>query len=96
MAEVYRQKVESLAAAHAHEDDALRVGAGGAARVHRPHLIPPGNGFLEVSGDLGRMLAAAAGERLGAELGAVVIAGCGGSQPAEFGVLMGGSLVSQS
>jgi hypothetical protein len=30
-----------------------------------------------VRGDLGRMLAAAAGERVGAVLGAVVIGGCG-------------------
>ena len=41
-------------------------------------IIPPGDGFLEVRRDLGQMLAAAAGERARAVLGAVVIVGCGG------------------
>jgi len=45
-------------------------------------VIPPGDGLLEVRGDLGRMLAAAAGERAGEALAAVAYDGCGGSQPA--------------
>ena len=43
--------------------------------------IPAGDGKLMVFGDLGRMLATAAGERDGSMLAAVVECGCGGSKP---------------
>jgi hypothetical protein len=41
-------------------------------------VIPAGDGLLEVRGDLGRMLATAAGERDGSILAAVVDNGCRG------------------
>ena len=41
-------------------------------------VTPPGEGLLEVRGDLGRMLAAAAGERAGEALASVAYDGCGG------------------
>ena len=46
-----------------------------------------------VFGNLGRMLAAAAGERDGSILAAVFESGCGGPQHAEFGLRVGGGIV---
>ncbi len=80
MAVVYRQKVEALAAALSHEDDALRESARESLRGFITAIvIPPGDGLLEVRGDLGMMLAATGrdGEAL-----ACVQGGCGGPQPA--------------
>ncbi len=80
---MYREKVTSLAAALAHDDDTLRESAREALRGFITAIvIPPGNGLLEVRGDLGRMLSAAAGERAGEALAAVAYVGCGGVQPA--------------
>jgi site-specific DNA recombinase len=79
MATVYRQKVERLAAALAHEDEDQREAARSSLRGFIDRIvIPPGDGKLMVLGDLGRMLATAAGERDGATLAAVVEDGCGG------------------
>ena len=73
MATVYREKVERLAAALAHEDEDQREAARSALRGFIDQIvIPAGDGLLEVRGDLGRMLATAAGERDGSILTAVV------------------------
>jgi site-specific DNA recombinase len=65
LATVYRQKVERLAAALAHEDEDQREAARSALRGFIDQIvIPPRDALLEVRGDLGKMLTAAAGEGL--------------------------------
>ncbi len=79
MATIYRQKVERLADALQHPDEEQREAARTSLRGFIDAIIiPVGNGLLEVRGDLGRMLAAVAGEREGSLLAAVVESGCGG------------------
>jgi hypothetical protein len=46
-----------------------------------------------VFGNLGRMLAAAAGEREGSILATVLESGCGGSQPPSVDGVVGGGLI---
>ncbi len=55
-------------------------------------IIPPGDGLLQVVGNFGEMLTAASGWN-GSTLAAVGYVGCGGTQPAEFGVLLGSGVV---
>jgi hypothetical protein len=82
MATVYRQKVEQLAAALAHENEELREAARSGLRGFIDEIvIPPGDALLVVRGDLGRMLATVAGKRDGSMLAAVVESGCGDVQP---------------
>ena len=79
MATMYRQKVEQLASALSHEDEASREAARSTLRGFITAIvIPAGDGLLEVRGDLGRMLAAVAGERDGTVMAAVAYDGCGG------------------
>ena len=90
MADLYREKVQNLAAALAHDDEAQREAARTALRGFiEAIVIPPGEALRRVVGDLRRMLTAAAGPRDGAALATVVESGCGGPQPAEFGVRLG-------
>jgi hypothetical protein len=51
-------------------------------------VIPPDNGLLQVVGNFGEMLAAAAGRRAPA----VAYVGCGGSQQVVPAALLGGSV----
>lgn len=79
MATVYREKVEHLAAALAHEDETQRVTARETLRGFvEAIVIPPGDRLLEVRGDLGRMLRSAGGDRETIELADVAQGGCGG------------------
>jgi DNA invertase Pin-like site-specific DNA recombinase len=79
MAVVFRQKTMQLAAALEHEDEEQREVAREALRGFIDRIvIPPGEGLLQVVGNFGEMLAAAAG-RDGAT---VAYVGCGGVQPA--------------
>ena len=81
MAKVFEQKIEQLAAALEHEDAELRETARQALRGFIDRIvIPPGDGLLQVVGDLGSMLKAASGGN-GSTLAAVGNGGCGGSQP---------------
>jgi hypothetical protein len=84
MAEVFQQKTIRLAAAleHGPEHDAARQALGG---FLDKVIIPPGDGRLQVV--LGEMLTAASGGN-GSTLASVGNGGCGGRQPAEFGVLL--------
>ena len=76
MAEIFRQKTMQLAATLEHPDEARRESARQALRgfIDRV-LIPPGDGLLQVVGNLGEMLAAAGGRDGSAAVGYV---GCGG------------------
>ena len=77
MAQVFRQKTEMLAVALERDDE--HNTARQALRGFIDHIvIPPGEGLLQVVGDFGEMLKAAAG-RTGAA--AVGYGGCGGAQP---------------
>jgi hypothetical protein len=68
-----------------HEDLETRESARSAIRGFIDRIvIPPGDELLQVVGNLGEMLTAA-----GAAVGK---GGCGGAQPAEFGVRLGGGL----
>ena len=79
MSDTYRMKVEQLANALEHEDEQLREAAREALRGFVTAIvIPAGDGLLEVRGDLGRMLAAAANGPRGAALATVAYVGCGG------------------
>ena len=79
MRDVYRGKVEQLAAALEHEDLEQREAARSALRGFITAIvIPPGDALLTVRGDLGKMLAAAASGRDGSALAAVAYDGCGG------------------
>jgi hypothetical protein len=83
LADVYRSTVEQLAAALAHEDDAQREAARQTLRGFIDRIvIPPGDGLLQVVGNLGEMLTTAAGGRIGSAAVGVANSGCGGSQPA--------------
>ena len=71
MARVFDQKIEQLAAALEHEDDELRETAPQALRGFIDKIIiQPGDGLLQVVGNLGEMLTAASG-RNGSALAAV-------------------------
>jgi site-specific DNA recombinase len=82
MAEVYREKATALAAGLEHDEqrDAARLALRG---FLEKIIIPPGDGLLQVVGNVGVMLAAAQGRTVhqseALELGA--IGGCGGLQP---------------
>jgi hypothetical protein len=80
MAEVFRQKTATLAAAleRNEERDVARLALRG---FLEKIVIPPGDGLLQVIGKLGEMLAAAAGRKDPA-VAAVGNVGCGGPQPA--------------
>ena len=89
MAELFREKAATLAAGLEHDNQ--RDQARQALRNFVDKIvIPPGIGLLQVVGNLGAMLDAAAGQKMPGRQ-AVGNVGCGGSQPAEFGVrLVGG------
>jgi site-specific DNA recombinase len=76
MAEVFRQKATTLAAALEHDEqrDAARQALRG---FLEKIVIPPGEGLLQVVGNLGMMLAAAHG-RIRPAVSAVGYVGCGG------------------
>jgi site-specific DNA recombinase len=76
MAEIFRQKATQLAAAleHDEEHDAARQALRG---FIDKIVIPPGDGLLQVVGNLGEMLTAASG-RNGSVVAAVGQVGCGG------------------
>ena len=76
MAEVFRQKATALA--EGLEDDGQRDAARAALRGFvRAIIIPPEHGLLQVTGNLGAMLDAAAGQRMPGPQ-AVAYVGCGG------------------
>jgi site-specific DNA recombinase len=79
MAEVFRQKAATLAAGLEHDEqrDAARQALRG---FLEKIVIPPGDGLLQVVGNVGEMLTAAHG-RVGRAVSAVGYGGCGGSQP---------------
>jgi hypothetical protein len=88
MAEVFRQKTMQLAAGLEHQgehDTARQALRGFLDKI----VIPPGDGLLQVVGNLGEMLKAAGG-RKGAE--AVAYGGCGGPQQIVPAALLGGSV----
>jgi hypothetical protein len=76
MAQIFREKAEALAAALEHDEqrDAARLAL---RRFIEQIVIPPGDGLLQVIGNLGEMLPAA-GARNGTAPAAVGIDGCGG------------------
>jgi hypothetical protein len=98
MRAVYQERVAQLAAALEQRDDEQRERAREAVRALIQKIVIPADVRqpLMVFGDLGKMLAAAAGGRDGSTLAAVAYDGCGGSQPSEFGVRLGSSLSSES
>ena len=76
MAEVFRQKTTMLAAALEHDEE--HAAARHALRGFLDKIvIPPGDGLLQVVGNLGEMLTAASG-RNGSVVAAVGYVGCGG------------------
>lgn len=76
MAEVFRERTMQLAAALEHTDEAQRESAREAIRGLIDRIvIPPGDGLLQVVGNLGEMLTAAGGRTASAAVGYV---GCGG------------------
>ena len=76
MAEIFRQKATQLASALADETNADREATRQALRGFIDHImIPPGDGLLQVVGNLGEMLTAAGGRTGAAAVGYV---GCGG------------------
>jgi hypothetical protein len=79
MAEVFRQKATTLAARLEYDEqrDAARQALRG---FLEKIVIPPGDGLLQVVGNLGSMLAAAQG-RAQAGTKAVGYVCCGGPQP---------------
>ena len=76
MAEVFRQKATTLAAGLEHDEqrDAARHALRG---FLQSIIIPPGDGLLKVTGNLGAMLEAAAGQKMPGRQ-AVANVGCGG------------------
>ena len=80
MAEVFRQKATALSMGLQHDDqrDAAREALRGFVQAI---VIPPGDDLLQVTGNLGAMLDAAAGQKMPGRQ-AVGYVGCGGSQPA--------------
>lgn len=90
MAEVFRQKTERLAVALEHEDEVQRDSARQALRGFLERIvIPPGEGLLQVVGNLGEMLTAAGGRDGSAAVGYV---GCGGSPPIASASLLDSSV----
>jgi site-specific DNA recombinase len=92
MAHVFQQKAATLAAGLEHDEhrDTARL----ALRAFLDHVvIPPGDGLLQVVGNVGAMLAAAQGRAQTAN-SAVGYVGCGGSQPTLSAALASGSLTS--
>ena len=83
MADIFREKATTLAAGLQKDDqrDAARLALRG---FLDKIIIPPGDELLQVIGNAGAMLAAAAGRAVNS----VGIVGCGGPQPAEFGILL--------
>ena len=78
MSEVFRSKTEALARGLENEGD--EEAARGALRgLIEKIVIPPGDGLLTVSGNLGNVRSAQCREHPEFDLGAIV--GCGGSQP---------------
>lgn len=76
MADVFRETTMQLAAALEHSDEAQRESARQAIRGLIDRIvIPPGDGLLQVVGNLGEMLTAAGGRSASAAVGYV---GCGG------------------
>jgi site-specific DNA recombinase len=76
MADVFRQKAATLAAGLEHDEH--RDAAPQAPRGFlQSIIIPPGNGLLQVTGHLGAMLGAAAGQKMPGP-DAVANVGCGG------------------
>ena len=91
MAPVYRKEVAELASALDSADVEERESARTAIRVLLTAIvIPEGDAKLRVEGNLGEMLAIAASGRIRSTLAAVAKSGCGGLQPSEFGVCVGG------
>jgi len=79
MAEVFRRKTEDLASALEHQDQDQRASARQALRgLIDQIVIPPGQGLLQVVGNLGELLKAATGRNVSE---AVAYVGCGGPQP---------------
>ena len=78
MGEVFRQKATTLAAGLEHDErrDAARQALRG---FLQSIIIPPGDGLLQVTGNLGVMLATAAGQKMPGRH-AVANVGCGGPQ----------------
>jgi hypothetical protein len=98
MADVYRRTVAQLATALESADVEARESARSEIRaLITTIVIPEGDGKLQVTGNLGEMLAAAASGRGPSTLAAVAHSGCGGAQHALFGVPMvdGGTSSSQ-
>ena len=76
MAEVFQQKTMQLTAALEHTDEAQRESARQALRGFIDQIvIPPGDGLLQVVGNLGEMLRAASGRP---DAAVVAYVGCGG------------------
>ena len=72
---IFEQKIRTLAAALEHEDLEMREAARTTVRGFIDRIvIPPGDGLLQVVGNLGEMLTAAGATAVGND-------GCGGSQP---------------
>jgi hypothetical protein len=96
MADVYREKVGSLCLAL--ESEESRTGAVEAIRaLTEAILIEPDGDKLKITlkGDLAGMLSAARDSKRSSDTGRPLgphKAGCGGAQPAEFGVLVDGSV----
>jgi hypothetical protein len=85
MADVFRQKTTQLAAALEDKDEEQRESARQAIRGLIDRIvIPPGDGLLQVVGNLGEMLTAAGGRAASAAVGYV---GCGGVQPTVLAVV---------
>lgn len=76
MAEVFRQKATTLASGLEHDEhrDAARQALRG---FLQSIIIPPGEGLLQVTGNLGAMLATAAGQKIPGRY-SVANVGCGG------------------
>jgi site-specific DNA recombinase len=84
MAEVFRQKATTLAAGL--EQDEQRDAARQALRGFLEKIvIPPGDGLLQVVGNLGSMLAAAQGRAQSGSKAVMLVAGAG-FEPATFGL----------
>jgi len=83
------RKTLHLAAALQHDDEEQRESARQALRGFIDRIVIPADGLLQVVGNFGEMLTAAGGPDGAA---AVAYVGCGGTQPAEFGVLLDGRL----
>ena len=96
MSDVYREKVASLCLALENEES--RTGAAEAIRalVEAIVLEPDGERLnITLKGDLAGMLSAARDSKRSPDVGDLMgpnKVGCGGVQPTEFGVLVGGSV----